>query len=919
VLELPSLAIFPPGALAGSVIVTVWVGAMVVAITNLRLGWVLSALVVPGYMVPLLIVNPVSATVVFAEGIVTYLLVYLYSEIAARRTGWSAFFGRDRFFALVLASVAVRLAGDGWLLPVFGAWLEREYAFAFDYRNDLHSFGLIVVALIANNFWKPGLLRGALPLAVQVGITWLITRFILVEFTNFNVQSTAVLYEDIAASMLASPKAYVILLVTAFIASRLNLKYGWEYSGILIPSLLALQWYEPVRILTTFVEAFVVLALSMLALRLPVFRTVTVEGARKIMLFFSIAFVYKFALGWTLVHTMPETKVSDWYGFGYLLATLIALKIHDHGVLGRVTMGTLQTSLLGVGVATVIGFALLLLPDVRFLQWADEQPRSAPPAPLQASLRTALLQEKTALYRARLGEPPVQPLGGELDAFAEGVRLLVGYRENRQWQALSRAQAAFAEAHYELLQTGDGHVLLREREPRRHWGTYSIALQGDPRLVVQVPAPVDEPHAYESAVWLQEALGAGGFASAGAWRAAPRDRMTDVLQSPQTIFQVFHREMAANQVLQVRAGEADQSRLHVVGGLPQGVDLNALRAVAGPFEVAFGPRRGRNLQRATTAGSFSELWLDVGSLHRAQVQPGPVEPLVRERIDGSVADLLRRLLADTPLATAGSQAYRPPLIEALIRLDVEVFGPAIEAAMDSSADPGTFERARAALGAAAGSAEALGVEVRWIVDAQGDHLILRDTTGHRGLVVLRLGQAQEYLVQVPRPLEEAGALEAALGLYQAMDARALVVAGAARDANEDLRADVLDPGNPQTFFQLAHQALLRGIGEAPGAALQVRGMAPATALQSQADGILAFDQAPTQRARLAGLAARLLEDLERTGLRLMLAADDERTVGYGAAGGPQLRYMAQTRDKRFAVLWLAGAAAPREAAGGAMR
>jgi hypothetical protein len=55
-------------------------------------------------------------------------------------------------------------------------------------------------------------------------------------------------------------------------------------------------------------------------------------------------------------------------------------------------------------------------------------------------------------------------------------------------------------------------------------------------------------------------------------------------------------------------------------------------------------------------------------------------------------------------------------------------------------------------------------------------------------------------------------------------------------------------------------------------------------------------------------------------LRLLLAADDEQTAGYGATGGPQLRYMAQTREKRFAVLWLAATArgpdsgaSPREA------
>ena len=61
------LPIFPEGALSASVIVTVWVGITIVAITNLRLGWVLSGLVIPGYMVPILMVKPTVAVVVFAD------------------------------------------------------------------------------------------------------------------------------------------------------------------------------------------------------------------------------------------------------------------------------------------------------------------------------------------------------------------------------------------------------------------------------------------------------------------------------------------------------------------------------------------------------------------------------------------------------------------------------------------------------------------------------------------------------------------------------------------------------------------------------------------------------------------------------------------------------------------------------------
>jgi len=70
------LPIFPEGSLASSVVTTAWVGVCVFSIMNLRFGWAFSGLVVPGYLVPLLIVKPWAAMVVIAESMLTYWTVY---------------------------------------------------------------------------------------------------------------------------------------------------------------------------------------------------------------------------------------------------------------------------------------------------------------------------------------------------------------------------------------------------------------------------------------------------------------------------------------------------------------------------------------------------------------------------------------------------------------------------------------------------------------------------------------------------------------------------------------------------------------------------------------------------------------------------------------------------------------------------
>ena len=138
------LNIFPPG-LSSSVITTVWVGIVVTTFFNLRFGWVLSGLIVPGYIVPLLLTKPISALVIFIEAFVTYAIIWFFSEYLVRFGKWFSFFGRDRFFAILLISVIIRLIFDSWLLPLLGEKLDQWFHWPFDYRSALHSYGLIVI------------------------------------------------------------------------------------------------------------------------------------------------------------------------------------------------------------------------------------------------------------------------------------------------------------------------------------------------------------------------------------------------------------------------------------------------------------------------------------------------------------------------------------------------------------------------------------------------------------------------------------------------------------------------------------------------------------------------------------------------------------------------------------------------------
>ncbi|MEC8225254.1 MAG: poly-gamma-glutamate biosynthesis protein PgsC/CapC, partial [Pseudomonadota bacterium] len=256
------LALFPAGTgLGQSVITTVWVGTAVVCLLNLRFGFPLTGLVVPGYLVPLLIISPTSAAVIIIEAIVVYALMRFSAHYMMEKFGYGEMFGRDRFFAIILLSILVRVCMDTLFWPLIAAQLS-QWDITFDYASQLYSLGLIIIALTANVMWNGGFKYGLKVTFIQLLITFLLVRFVLMPFTNFSIANLGIMYEAVAASIIAAPKAYIILVITAFIASRANIKYGWEFNGIMLPALLALQLTQPSKLLTSFIETAVILIIG---------------------------------------------------------------------------------------------------------------------------------------------------------------------------------------------------------------------------------------------------------------------------------------------------------------------------------------------------------------------------------------------------------------------------------------------------------------------------------------------------------------------------------------------------------------------------------------------------------------------------------------------------------------------------------
>lgn len=423
--------LFPTAVLDTSILTAVLVGLLLVWLLQEWLGWGFTGLVVPGYLASVVAIQPLTGAVMVVEGIATWLVIVALSDALPRWWPWSPLFGRDRFFLALLGSVGVRLAMEGAVFPWLGERFELRIA------NELHSMGLVVVPLLAYAIWRNGPVRAVPRLGVPLLLTWAFLEHVLLAGTNLSLASFELTYEDLAVDFVSSPRAYILLLCGAWLGSVTNLRYGWDFGGIIVPGLLALCWLQPERLAATVGESLVIAVALQLVLRLPALREMNLAGGRTLILAMLLGYALKFGLGHLLGAGWPGLRLRQLFGFGYLLPALMALRIVRSGDPFRTIVPALATSLAGFGGGTALAFLLALaLPvapsapperadpvagdeDLLLAAWADE---GGAPADLDARLaagQAALVQAgdgfgalwlraegRPLVISARVGEGP---------------------------------------------------------------------------------------------------------------------------------------------------------------------------------------------------------------------------------------------------------------------------------------------------------------------------------------------------------------------------------------------------------------------------------------------------------------------------------------------------------------------------------
>ena len=954
------LPIFPIDSASVTLTTTVWVGVVVAVFFNLKLGWNLSALVVPGYLVPLLLSRPTTASVIFLEAIVTYLIARWLSDSLKQLPWWSSFFGRDRFFIIVVISVIVRATFDGWLLPGLGKYIVTEIGWSFDYRNELQSFGLIIVALIANYFWKPGLVRGFMPFMTTLGVTYFIICVFLGSLTNLNLSNFNLMYEDISSSLLASPKSYIILVCTAYLASWINLRYAWDFNGILIPALLGMMLHAPLKIVASCAECILIFSLANLLLSTPWLRNIGIQAGKKLLFFFTICFGVRLFCAHIIPFLSNNTQVTDVFGLGYLLSTLMAVKAHDKRLLVRMLKGTLQVSLVGGITGSLIGFALfswsghllnhsIAAATSQTLTISSGMVRSDKP------IKQLIRQSKPLLYEKKEAGSYQPPSYVELSIFRSALQDLKCLASTSDHQAMQLICRKLAAVNYSLTVSADDILFLTERQPTHGWGMFAIDISDPNGVCFEVPTPLEEWGTFESGLSLMRQLPCCGLAIAGAGQTTNIDGTSDVTTSSATMFAEFHKTFGAQQTVQIRAmtqslwrktnaneiqkESAPPSQVYVTSGLPEAMPLKKLKEIIGQFQVKWTQSPVKS--KISKSNQYAELILSKNARRRLLVislatpysqvtarktetdssktesQVGRVDPNELAIVRRPLSNFLKTVKED--ICKQNSNQFVPAKLEEMLFMDNEVVSPLIELAGATQPDTSFAPTANGLprwlnkdktekIRAIHTAAQIVGYEVSVILDTEnGDqYFALSEASKQKkgwGTFIFRPALSEDLAIEIPRPLFEGRSFDFGVSLFQRPRASTLLIAGAHPRANDDGSADISKAANRRNLFNLVRQVLFRKLGDRPYLLCQAR------AIQAPVDSdiVLASDEGETNLKQLSPLKNWFTQKLIDDEFSIGFVDGSPNTAGYELGILMKAAAIQVSQNKEVVSLWLSPA------------
>ena len=465
---------------------------------------------------------------------------------------------------------------------------------------------------------------------------------------------------------------------------------------------------------------------------------------------------------------------------------------------------------------------------------------------------------------------------------------------------------------------------------------YVVNLHAENSLQLQVPAPISEWSTSYSAAVLFRAFNASSLAIAGSRRKANDNGSADVLGGYKTLFYIFQQVFGKKEVLQIRGGtdkvlakitgqrisdsdttkDSAQSILMINSTLPKGSNLTELQTSIGDFQVLWQRSPFTNQLRKSSSGGFAELFLTRQDRRELSFKPFlSAEALATESGVKSIVGYLQDWLfaKKGTIASKGSDLYRKPLIEELLFCDQEFLTPLTRFIEHHRTAEQWTEEDRNQLQVLKNTATVFDYDLRHYRHRTTgqEYLILAEKEDlpekrHWGTFIFRLGNANGYLIQVPRPLSERNVFEYAASLFDNLEARALLISGAHPMANIDGSADVIKQQNKGNLFNLVNQVLLRQSGTLPMLVVQCRAFAYKADIEPpDANALISLYSGLNLSSGLSPLTSQVIRTLkEQYKFSVKVVSGEINEAGYEVGGIPQALYLEQSENKEFINLWL---------------
>ena len=885
-----SLELFPSNGMDRSLHAPVFAGVLFLTLFKEAWGWTYAGLVVPGYLATVFLAAPLTGGLVVAESILSYWIGTALGRWIPAQGGWSTFFGRERFLLLIVVVSFVRLVVEATLLPTLTQRLGLSHS------RELFSLGLVLAPLLANSYWNAGFVRSFPRIGLITGLTYLLVAEILLPFTNFTISRFQVANESVSLAFLESPHAHMILLVGAVLGARNNVRYGWDYNGILVPALLAVAWYEPIKVLTTIIEALLIYFLSIWLLKLPPFSRLLIVGSRRLLLAFSVGFFFKFALGKLLLAFAPDVQMIDYFGFGYLLPSLLAVKMWNKGKVLVVLLPALQVSIIAFPIGSCLGFVMR---QTEAPALTLEKQRSFPPTVKSPGLALMLADTAPAPHRSGTGTKEGNTYAAALEMFLRsdaGLAFDPSYTPQTPFSQATAQQSVAAaqlpDSNWSVIAPQSIHPNEDAVAPRFAYRNRSIA--GRRWVVVAKVNQVGDP-AIVIAERVAEFLGA---ATLQVWSSTPEIRALD-----ESFTWELSNAVAASDVLVITSNAQDtEAELSVRGALPPTLSVKGLEAtLATPLHIDWGapapPRPAKKLR-------VSHLRLP----RRKAEQVASHHWAARPSLDWgllALPDFARRINA---LSVASPESLRVPSKEELRLFSGRVLAPWFA----RPAGPLTEWEHAVAGKLGYQLAEVRGSVAGWLLYEPESEFRQGNATVFR-----RAGSmvAESLTLAVPAPRWERGMLGTAVRLLAGLEkdqVAGLVVHGALVSTGV---AGSSDPRSTRGRF-FYYQRVLEQWLHSNGRVLAMRGMSsaqfasakpvlsPVSGTRESYRSVITLDKHIDTLAHAPRWVQSVAEYLERLGSKATPYDGSIESVGFEASADPVMAYSRRFTPQQTAVLWI---------------